>query len=71
MFTAILKSCHPFPTPLDIQIIKTEKSSDGDVFGLDRGVLGPDSAQELHGATWEADLGFPLTLSGSWVSNWP
>lgn len=48
-----------------------ENSSDGDVFGLDRGVLGPDSAQERHGATWEADLSFPLTLSGSWVSNWP
>lgn len=71
MFTAGLKSRHPFPTPLDIQIIMLEKSSDGDVFGLDRGVLGPDSAQELHGATWEADLSFPLTLSGSWVSNWP
>lgn len=48
-----------------------EKSSDDDVFGLDRGVLGPDSARELHGATWEADLTFPLTLSGSWVSNRP
>lgn len=71
MFIARLKSCHPFPTPLDIQIIRTEKSSDGDVFGLDRGVLGPDSAQELYSATWEADLSFPLTLSGSCVSNWP
>lgn len=48
-----------------------EKSSDGDVFGLDRGVLGLDGGQELHGATEEADLSFPLTLSGSWVSNRP